>query len=112
MCILDCLNMGDTRLKYKRTIATALLCHTAWHSAMPGQSFAEEFCESLPSSLVTRKGQNRGAVTIDDLDDLYHRISIGKRGHRVNMCKIPKFFVNSVRQRLTAYLNPELVYVP
>ena len=65
MCLLDRLNMGDTLLKYERTVATALLCHKAWHTAMPGQAFAEEFCESLLSSLVTKKGQNRGAVTIE-----------------------------------------------
>ena len=112
MCLLDRLNMGDTRLKYKRTVATALLCHTAWYTAMPGQAFAEEFCESLLSSLVTKKGQNRGAVTIDDVDDLYHPITIRKEGHRVNVCKISNSFVNSVRRRLTAYLNAERVYVP
>ena len=77
-----------------------------------GQAFAEEFCESLLSSLVTKKGQNRGAVTIDDVDDLYHLITIRKEGHRVNVCKIPNSFVNSVRQRFTAYLNAERVYVP
>ena len=70
MCPLNRLNMGDTLLKYKRTVATALLCHTAWHTAMPGEGFAEEFCESLLFSLVTKKGQNRGAVTIEDVDDL------------------------------------------
>ena len=57
MCLLDRLNMGDTLLKHERTVATALLCHTAWHTAMPGQAFAKEFCESLLSSLVTKKGQ-------------------------------------------------------
>ena len=112
MCLLDRLNMGDTLLKYERTVATALLCHTAWHTAMPGQAFAEEFCKRLLSSLVTKKGQNRGAVTIEDVDDLYHPITIRKEGHRVNVCKIPNFFVNSVRQRLTAYLNAKRVYVP
>ena len=30
----------------------------------------------------------------------------------MNVCKIPNSFVNSVRQRLTAYLNAERVYVP
>ena len=109
MCILDRLNMGGTLLEYERTVATALLCHTAWHSAMPGQSFAEEFCESLLSSLVTKKGRSSGAVTIDDVDDLYHLITIRKEGHRVNVCKIPNSFVNSVCQRLTAYLNAERV---
>ena len=59
-----------------------------------------------------KKGQNRGAVTIEDVDDLYHLITIRKKGHRVNVCKIPDSFVNSVRQRLTAYLNAERVYVP
>ena len=103
MCLLDRSNMGDTLLKYERTVATALLCHTAWHTAMPGQAFAEEFCESLLSSLVTKKGQNRGAVTIEDVDDLYHLMTIGKEGHRVNVCKISNSFVNSVRQRLTAH---------
>ena len=112
MCLLDRLNMGDTLLKYKRTVATAYGCHTAWHSAMYGQLFAKEFCESLLSSLVTRKGRNRGAVTIDDVDDLYHLISIRKEGHRVNVCKIRNSFVDSVRQRLTAYVNAECVYVP
>ena len=112
MCLLDRLNMGDTLLKYERTVATALLCHTAWHTAMPGRAFAEEFCESLLSSLVTKKGQNRGAVTIEDVDDLYQLITIRKEGHRVNVCRIPNSFVNSVRQRLTAYLNAERVYVP
>ena len=29
MCLLDRLNMGDTLLKYERTVATARLCHTA-----------------------------------------------------------------------------------
>ena len=71
MCPLDRLNMGDTLLEYNRTVANALLCHTAWHSAMPGQSFAEKFCENQLSSLVTRKGGNRGAVTIDDVENLY-----------------------------------------
>ena len=104
--------MGDTLLKYERTVATALLCHTAWHTAMPGQAFAEQFCESLLSSLLTKNGQNRGAVTIEDVDDLYHLITIQKEGHRVNVCKIPNSLVNSVRQRLTAYLNAERVYVP
>ena len=103
---------GHTLKKYDRTVATALLCHTAWHTAMPGQAFAEEFCESLLSSLVTKKGQNRGAVTIEDVDDLYHLNTIRKEGHRVNVCKIPNSFVNSVRQRLTAYLNAERVYLP
>ena len=111
MCLLDRLNMGDTPLKYERTVATAPLCHTAWHTAMPGQVFAEELCESLLSSLLTKKGQNRGAVTIEDVDDLYHLITIHKEGHRVNVCKIPNSFVNSVRQRLTVYLNAERVYV-
>ena len=40
MCLLERLNMGDTLLKYERTVATALLCHTAWHTAMPGQALA------------------------------------------------------------------------
>ena len=108
MCLWDHLNIGDTLSKYQRTVATALLCHTAWHSAMSGQAFAEEFCEGLLSSLVTKRGQNRGAVRIEDVDDLYHLITIRKEGHRVNVCKIP----NSVHQRLTAYLNAERVYVP
>ena len=112
MCLLDPLNMGDTLLKYERTVATALLCHTAWHTAMPRQAFAEEVCESLLSSLVTKKGQNRGAVTIEDVDDLYRLITICKEGHRVNVCKIPNSFVKSVCQRSTAYLNAEPVYVP
>ena len=112
LCLLDRLNMGDTLLKYEHTVATALLCHTAWHTAMPGQAFAEEFRESLLSSLVTKKGQNRGAVTIEDVDDLYNLITIRKEGHGVNVCKIPNSFVNSVRQRPTAYLNAERVYVP
>ena len=112
MFLLDRLNMGGTLLKYERTVATALLCHTAWHSAMPGQSFAEELCESLLSSLVTKNGKNRRAVTIDDVDDLYHLITIRKAGHRGNVGKIPNSLVNSVRQRLTAYLNAERVYVP
>ena len=79
---------------------------------MPAQAFAEEFCESLLSSLVTKKGQNRGAATIKDVNDLYHLITIRKEGHRVNVCKIPNSFVNSVRQWLFAYLNAERVYVP
>ena len=62
--------MRGTLLKYERTVATASLCHTALHSAMPGQALAEEFCESVLTSLVTKKGQNRGVVTIEDLDDL------------------------------------------
>ena len=98
--------------KVRTHVATALLCHTAWHSAMPGQAFAEEFCESLLSSLVTKNGQNRVAVTIEDVDDLYHLITIRKEGHRVNVWKNRNSFVNSVRQRLTAYLNAERVYVP
>ena len=105
MCLLDRVNMGGTLLKYERTVATALLCHAAWHSAMPGQFFAEEFCESLLSGLIMKKEQNRGAVTIEDVDNLYHLITIRKKGHRVNVCKIPNSFVTSVHQRLTAYLN-------
>ena len=78
---------------------------------MPGESFAEELYESLLSSLVTTKGQNRGVVTIDDVYDLHHLISIRKGGHRVDVCKIPNWFVNSVCQRITAYLDTERVYV-
>ena len=51
-------------------------------------------------------------MTIDGVDDLYHVNSIRKGGHRVNVCKIPNSFVNSVRKRLTAYLNAQRVYVP
>ena len=51
-------------------------------------------------------------MTIEDVDDLYHLITIRKEGHGVNVCKIPNSFVNSVRQRLTAYLNAERVYIP
>ena len=91
ICLLDCLNIGDTLSKYERSVATALLCHTAWHTAMPGQAFAHEFCESLLSSLVTKQGQNIGAVTIEDDDDLYHLITTRKEGHRVNVCKISNF---------------------
>ena len=103
---------GGTLLKYKHTVATGVLCNTAWHSAMPGQAFAEEFRESLLSSLVTTKGQNRGAVTIGDVDDLYHLITIRKEGHRVNVSKISNSFFKPARQRFTAYLNAERVYVP
>ena len=112
MYLLDRLNMGDTLSKYERTVATALLCHTAWHTAMSGQAFGEQFCEGLLSSLLTKKGHNRGAVTSDDLDDVYHLITIRKEGHRVNVCEIPNSFANSVCQQLTAYLNAEQVYVP
>ena len=101
MCLLDRLNMGNTLFKYERGVATALLCPAAWHSARPVESFAKEFCESLLSSLVTKRGQNRDAVTMDDIDDSYHLISIWKGGHMVNVCEIPNSFVNSVRQRLT-----------
>ena len=76
------------------------------------QAFAEDFCESLLSRLVTKKRQNSGAVTINDVDDLYQLISIEKGGHRVNVWKIPNSFVKSVCHRLTAYLNGERVYVP
>ena len=51
-------------------------------------------------------------MTIEDVDDLYNLITIQKEGHRVNVCKIPHSFVDSVRQRLTAYLNAERVDVP
>ena len=51
-------------------------------------------------------------MTIDDVNDLYHLITIRKDGDRVNVCKIPNSFVNSVRQQLTAYLNAECVYIP
>ena len=51
-------------------------------------------------------------LTSKDVDDLYQLITIRKEGHRVNVCKIPNSFVNSVRQRLTAYLKAECVYVP
>ena len=57
MCLLDRLNMGDTLLKYERTVATALLCHSAWHTAMPGQAFAEEFCESSLPALWQRRAK-------------------------------------------------------
>ena len=79
MCLLNRLKMGNTLLKFERTVATALLCNTAWHTAIPGQAFAKEVCESLLSSLVTKKGQNRDAVTIEDVDDLYHLITIRKK---------------------------------
>ena len=65
MCFWDRLNMGYTLLTHKRTVATGLLCHTQWHLAMPGQSFAEEFIEGLLSNLVAERGQSRGAVTMD-----------------------------------------------
>ena len=71
-----------------------------------------EFCESVLSSFVTKKGQNKGAVTIEDVDDLYQLISMAKGGQRVNVCKIPNSLFTSVRQQLTAYLNAERVYVP
>ena len=112
MCLLDRLNMGNTLLNYERTVVTALLCHTALHTAMPEQVFAKDLCESLLSSLVTPEGHNRGAVKNEDIDDLYHLITIRKEGHRVNVCKIPNSFVNFVRQGLTADLNAECVYVP
>ena len=51
-------------------------------------------------------------MTIDDVDDLYHQITIRKESHSVNVCKIPNSFVNSVRQRSTAYFNAKRVYVP
>ena len=112
MCPLDRLNMGGTLLNYERTVATALLFHTAWHSAMPGQGYVEECCESLLSSPVTKKTQNRAAVTIDDVEDVYHPIIIRKEGHRVKVCKIPNSCGNSGCQRLTVYFNAERVYVP
>ena len=112
MCLLARLNMGEALLKYERIVATALLCHTSWHSAMLGQAFVEDLCESLLSSLVTKKGQNTGAITIEDVNDLYELISIRKGGHGVNVCKIPNSFVTSVRQRPTAYLNAQCVYLP
>ena len=112
ICLLDRLNMGDTLLNYERTVVTALLYHTALQTAMPEQAFAEDFCESLLSSLVTKKSHNRGAVTIEDIDDLYHLITIRKEGQRVNVCKPPNSFVNFVCHRVTAYLNAGRVYVP
>ena len=85
MCLLAHLNMGATLMKYELNVAMAVLCHTAWHSAMPGQAFAKEFCESLLCSPGTRKGQNKGDVTIEDVDELYQLISTGKGGRRVNV---------------------------
>ena len=102
----------ESPLKYQQTVATALLCHTAWHSAMPGQVCAEEFCGSSVFSLLTKRGQNKGAVTMDDADDLYQLISIPKGGHLANVCKIPHSLVTSVLERPTAYLNAVRVYTP
>ena len=70
ICLSGRLNMGETLLKYEQTVATALSCHTSWYSAMPGGAFAEEFSESVLSSLQNKKGQDRGAVSIDDVADL------------------------------------------
>ena len=108
----DRLNMGGTLLKYERIVATALFCHTSWHSAMPGQAFAEEFCENLLSNLETKKGQNKGDMSIEDVDDLRQLMSIGKGGQKLNVCKIPNSLVTSVLRRLTAHLNAERVYIP
>ena len=51
-------------------------------------------------------------MTIDNVDDLYHLITIRKEDHRVTVCKIPISLVNYMRQPLTAYLNAECVFVP
>ena len=51
MCLLDRLNMGDTLLKYARTVATALLCHTAWHTAMPDRLLPRSFVKVCSPAL-------------------------------------------------------------
>ena len=78
---------------------------------MAGRAFAEEFSQRLLSSLVSRKGQNKGAVIIEDVDDLYQLISIWKEGQRVDLCKIPNSSVTSARQPLTEDLDTECVYL-
>ena len=112
LCLLARLNMGETLLQYERTVATALLCHTSWHYAMPWQVFAEELGECLLSSLVTKKGQNKGTETIADVVDLYQLISLGKERQWGICAKCQIALVTSVRQQLTAYLNAERVYTP
>ena len=91
MWLLACLNMGGTVLKYERIVSTALLCQTPLHST---------------------RGQNKGALTIEDVDDIYQLISIGKGGQRVNVCKIPNSLSATLRQRLTANLNAGRVCIP
>ena len=61
------------------------------------QAFAEQFCESLVSSPVTKKGQNKGVVSIEVIDDLYQLLSIGAGGQTANVCKIPNPLVTQVR---------------
>ena len=61
------------------------------------QAFVEEFCEILLSSLVTKKGQNEGVVSIEVIDDFYQLMSLGKGGQTANVCKIPNPIVTPVR---------------
>ena len=97
MCMVACLDMGRILLKYEQNVASALLCHTSWGCTVRGQAFAEEFCESFLPSLVTKKGQNKGVVRIEDIGDLHQVISIGKGGQTANVCKLPNPLVTPVR---------------
>ena len=85
MCLLDHLNMGSTLLKYERTVATALLCHTAWHSVQ--EMVDTEFRGPLPIThvmwyfdthlhyLKETKGFKLSFVFIDHQPDLVCKIA-------------------------------------
>ena len=86
MCLLARLNMGDTLLKYERTVATALLLAVLCLDSFLLRSFVKVCFLAF----VTKKGQNGGAVAIGDFDDLYHLISIRRGGHGVIVCRNPQ----------------------
>ena len=99
----------DTVLKYERTIMCTLLYNSKWHQNLPGQALSEEYGEGMFSKLVRDKARNTGSVTVEEVENHYLLLKVGRGGKRVGVQNVPKNLVHSMRQRLTRFLATDRI---
>ena len=80
LCLLRRLHGGpcDTVLKYKVTIMCILLHNSGWHQDMSGQAHSGAFGEGMLSKLVRDKAKNTGSVTVEEVENHYLLLNVGK----------------------------------